>query len=224
MKKLSLYVFLVLMVCNVGFATEVSDKILGKGRPDIVIECKFKGFIADYTKYYGFNKVDAGNDLKWTFHSFDGKEKKFNSSSNLVISVQEGNKITWDRLNDNDEPNMVTYLLHIDDSFKFPKTYDIKLDIFVVRVTNKKIINDIKDLAELQKELKETTTTNSKQHLFQLIGSRQHFTDIQQAILKDNTSRKLPPSGGIKTCSITSEKMENLEPVFVPKIKLKKNN
>ena len=143
-----------------------------------------------------------------------------------MASVQkEGNKITWDGVND--YPRMLTYLLHIDDSFKFPKTYDIKLDIFVVRVTNKKIINDIKDLAELQKELKETTTTNPKQHLSQLIETRQHFTDIQQAILKDNIPRKIYQTPGvIKTCSITSEKMENLEPVFVPKNKIikKKTN
>ena len=73
MKKLSLYIFLVLMWCNVGFADSAIKnrikKIYGLTTPDLIYECKtIEEGLSDKTKRYAFNYIEGIFDGVWVVH------------------------------------------------------------------------------------------------------------------------------------------------------------
>ena len=73
MKKLSLYIFLVLMFCNVGVADDVLKnrikKIYGLTKPDLIYECKtIEEGLSDKAERYAFNYIEGIFDGVWVVH------------------------------------------------------------------------------------------------------------------------------------------------------------
>ena len=82
MKKLSLYIFLVLMVCNVGVAEEFTESFVKKLTNSPLPDCKGD----DYTKWancYGRYTNDSGRETISEFGNIPGKRHGLGTSKTL---------------------------------------------------------------------------------------------------------------------------------------------
>jgi len=84
MKKLSLYVFLVLMWSNISMANE---KAFGEEGVELIYSCNAKNF-NQKNVIFGFNyinKLGSSFEENWTMHHYDYQNKRFRAAINHVM-------------------------------------------------------------------------------------------------------------------------------------------